>query len=218
MDVSDYYDAVLPYYDASLANRGDLPFWDSIAKQWSVNRTLELGCGTGRVTKVLSRYARVTAVDLLIAMIRHAPKNAERVVADLRCFAFATSFDLIILADDPLSHVTSTSDRSRAMKLIREHLAPHGRVVLEGLFHPRDAAGEKWEACGDALWRVTYRYGEDDISTILRSWTRDDLDQMRESGLEIETIWGDFDRRPFDDQSPRIVIVAHDARTSIRPF
>src|SRR5438045_3123733 len=106
MDVSDYYDAVLPYYDASLANRGDLPFWDSIAKQWSVNRTLELGCGTGRITKVLSRYARVTAVDLLMAMIRHVPKKAERVVADLRCFAFATSFDLIILADDPLSHVT----------------------------------------------------------------------------------------------------------------
>ena len=58
-----YYAAILPHYDASLEDRGDLPFWESMATRWNSKRILELGCGTGRVTKVLARRATVTAVE-----------------------------------------------------------------------------------------------------------------------------------------------------------
>ena len=85
-----YYDAILPFYDESLADRGDLPFWEAMAK--GSKRILELGCGTGRVTEVLVRHAEVTAVDLLVEMLRRASRRAPRahlVEADLRQFAFA---------------------------------------------------------------------------------------------------------------------------------
>lgn len=103
-----YYVAMLPFYDAASEDRGDLSFWQSMASRWGSKRILELGCGTGRVTQVLSSHARVTAVDLLVEMLLRVPQRAPEammVAADLRDLAFAARFDLVVLADDPLAHL-----------------------------------------------------------------------------------------------------------------
>jgi SAM-dependent methyltransferase len=229
-----YYVAMLPYYDAALEGRGDLPFWKSIARRWASKRILELGCGTGRVTQVLGDHARVTAVDLLIELLRRVPQkapDATLVVADLRCFAFAEPFDLVVLADDPLAHVTSTDERTQAMRLIAEHLAPEGRLVIEGLYRARReplhvpmremhrqgeavlTIEETWRPAPDpSTWMATYRYRQGsssvEVESVQRSWSREEVDRLPDHGLEIESVWGDFDESPFADDSPRIVIVA----------
>lgn len=230
----DYYAATLPYYDAALEGRGDLPFWHSIARRWGSRRILELGCGTGRVTSVVCTYTPTTAVDLLIEMLRHARRRAPRahfVVADLREFAFASAFDLVVLADDPIAHLTSSDDRMNVLQRIADHLTLDGRVVLEGLYRapgetplalPRDVVrdGEKqftvaelWEPAGaSALWNVTYRYEKEgevtEVATLLRSWTVEEAGRLQNAGLQVEALWGDFDERPFSPDAPRIVIVA----------
>jgi len=229
-----YYVAMLPYYDAAVEDRGDLPFWESIAKRWDSKRILELGCGTGRVTEVLGRRARVIAVDLLVEMVRHVPRRAPHamlVVADLRSFAFTAPFDLVVLADDPLAHVTSTDERTKAMVLIAEHLAPEGRLVIEGLYRPRRnplpvpmreihreggemfTVEEMWRpAAEDSVWNATYRYAQGssivEVESIQRSWSRDEVDHLPDHGLTVESVWGDFDETPLEEDSLRIVIVA----------
>ena len=215
-----YYRTVLPHYESALEDRGDLRFWESMARRWSARSILELGCGTGRVTEVLTADAAVVAVDVLVEMIdRAAPRapKARFVAADIRRFAFRSRFDLVVLADDPMSHLVSTDDRARVIELIREHLAPDGRVVLEGLYRPAREATvvrardveERWEPVGsESLWRATYRYDDAEATTLLRSWTLEEVDRFRLAGLEIEALWGDFDERPFESTSPRIVIVA----------
>src|SRR5258708_11883274 len=152
-EIRRYYQAILPFYDDSLADRGDLPFWETMATRWGATRILELGCGTGRVSEVLCRHAPVTAVDLLIEMLSRVARRAPRaqlVAADLRRFAFAAKFDLIVLADDPMAHLTSLDDRAHVMRLIADHLTPGGRVILEGLYRhaPRETAGESWTSTG----------------------------------------------------------------------
>lgn len=216
-----YYRETLPYYDAALADRGDLPFWEALAKRWSSKQVLELGCGTGRVTEVLSRHASVTAVDLLIELLPHGSHRARFVAADIRRFAFLKAFDLIVLASDPMAHMTSTADRRQAMRLIADHLAPGGRVVVEGLFNPSDSVRrvgtleieERWErGRQQSIWTVAYRYtlgsSMKEVTSTVRSWTRDEVLALRDSGLEAESIWGDFDERPLSDQSKRIVFLA----------
>src|SRR5437899_11429486 len=99
-EIRRYYQAILPFYDDSLADRGDLPFWETMATRWGATRILELGCGTGRVTEALRRHAEVVAVDLLIAMLSRAARRAPRaqhVAADLRRFASAAKFHLNVL-------------------------------------------------------------------------------------------------------------------------
>ncbi len=229
-----YYRTVLPYYESALEDRGDLRFWESMAQRWSARSILELGCGTGRVTEVLTAGASVIAVDVLVEMLDHAARKAPKarlVAADFRRLALRSQFNLVVLANDPMAHLTSTRDRTRVIESIREHLAADGRVVLEGLYRPRREATvvaprrvspdarrqftveERWEPVGsESLWRATYRYddgfGGVQATSLLRSWTREDIDRVRHAGLEIEALWGDFDERPFENASPRIVIVA----------
>jgi SAM-dependent methyltransferase len=221
-----YYRTVLPYYDSALEERGDLPFWESMARRWSARSILELGCGTGRVTEVLTARAAVIAVDVLLEMLDHAARKAPKarlVAADVRRFSLRRQFDLVVLADDPMAHLTSTDDRTRVIESIRDHLAADGRVVLEGLYRPRREATvvgtqERWEPIGrESLWQVTYRYDDVQATTVVRSWTREEIDRLRLAGLEIEAMWGDFDERPFENASDRVVIVArrHDALDSV---
>ena len=226
--IGAYYRAVLPFYDASLADRGDLSFWESVARRWGAKRILELGCGTGRVTEVLRRAASVTGADLLIEMLARAKRRvrgADFVVADVRTFVFSSRFDLIVLADDPMAHVVSTEERTHVIQRIAEHLMPDGHVVLEGLYRPprtttrrwtTKAANftldESWEPAGDSTWNATYRYKEGpkvtEAKSVVRSWTRDEVARFGDAALHVEHLWGDFDESPFLEQSERIVIVA----------
>ena len=228
-----YYHAILPYYDAELEDRGDLRFWRSISRRWNSKRILELGCGTGRVTAVLCETAPTTAVDLLWEMLVRAKQHAPRarlVATDLRDCTFSSKFDLVILADDPIAHLTSSDDRLAAMSQIASHLEPEGHVVLDGLYRApgahaspptRNARGpggpftvtESWEpASGAAIWEVKYRYRRGsavtEVVSTVRSWTMEEIDGLADAGLQVEALWGDFDERPFSPAAPRIVIVA----------
>ena len=207
-EVRRYYDAILPFYDESLADRGDLPFWESMAT--GSRRILELGCGTGRVTEVLVKHASVTAVDLLFEMLRRAFQKAHAaqfVAADLRQFAFRERFDLIVLADDPMAHLISIDDRARVLRLIADHLTPDGRVVIEGLYRQAGSAPgveESWTATNDpSVWNVRYRYPSVEVVTVMRSWSLEEI-----AALRVEHLWGDFDASPFSEDSKRMIIVA----------
>ncbi|MEA2339509.1 MAG: hypothetical protein QOE82_3516 [Thermoanaerobaculia bacterium] len=211
-EVRRYYDAILPFYDESLADRGDLPFWESMATRWGSKRILELGCGTGRLTEVLVKHAEVTAVDLLVEMLRRASKKARRVVADLRRFAFRERFDLIVLADDPMAHLISIDDRANALRLIVEHLTPNGRVVIEGLYRSADctSAEETWSATGEpSVWNARYRYANGvEVATVMRSWSLEEVRGFAAMGLRVESVWGDFDESAFSETASRMIIVA----------
>jgi SAM-dependent methyltransferase len=228
--IGAYYRTILPFYDSSLADRGDLPFWESLPRRWGAQRILELGCGTGRVTRVLSHAATVTAADLLVEMLERARQAAPRahlVAADLRTFAFTSPFDLIVLADDPMAHLISPEERWAVMQRIADHLTPGGRLVLEGLHRPsrstperavrRDGATpfaveESWQPLSASVWNATYRFKSEssiiEAESLMRSWTFEEARRFEEAGLHIEHLWGDFDGRPFGDDSDRIIVVA----------
>jgi hypothetical protein len=170
----------------------------------------------------------VTAIDLVVEMLLRASRKAPAahlIAADLRRFGLRAPFDLIVLADDPMAHLTSMEDRARVMSLIAGHLTHQGRVVYEGLYRrpgaPRMTARrmgtltveELWTPTAEAsVWTAEYRYGQGtsfvEIRSVMRSWSLAELDLLAEAGLVIENVWGDFDESPFSEASPRIIIVA----------
>jgi SAM-dependent methyltransferase len=147
-EVEEYYRTIAPFYDAELADRDDLGFWRLVGERHGRGRVLELGSGSGRVTEALAATARkLVGVDLSpellrLAQPRLAPWPRARLVqADMLALPFREPFDLIVAANDPLSHLVEAADRDRALRVVARHLAPDGRFVLDALwFAPAEAA------------------------------------------------------------------------------
>jgi len=172
------------------------------------------GLGGATVRRLHADGAAVVILDLPSspgeALAAELGERARFVATDLRQFELASTFDLIVLADDPMAHLLSDDDRAKVSRLITDHLAPGGRVVIEGLYRhkPVQTAAESWTPTGvPFVWRARYRYENAEVTARLRSWSRQEVELLPDAGIRIESIWGDFDERPFRDDSERMILV-----------
>jgi SAM-dependent methyltransferase len=147
-EVEAYYRTIAQFYDAEQASRDDLELWRSVGEQWRGARILELGAGSGRVTVVLAPLAHsLVGIDLSPELLRLAQArldgwpHAHLLQADMRAPPVRRPFDLIVAANDPLSHLVDPTDRDRVLSTVARLLAPGGRFVLDALWlAPGEAA------------------------------------------------------------------------------
>lgn len=236
--LNSYYRRVLPFYEVENEARNDLEFWRRLVAEQKPDCVLELGAGTGRVTAALSEFAPVVALDLSPEMLKRASARlrglcakaifpTQLIVADMRSFAFARRFDLIVASNDPFSHMIRLRERETALRQITNHLGPCGRLVFEGLYRPERkimevperlvnglSVRETWKPFGsNDCWRSHYHYQRGsqqvDARFVARAWNPAELKtQLASCGLRVREIWGDFDRRPFASDAQRIIVVA----------
>ncbi len=249
--VRKYYETILPFYEKESASisRSHSDFWRGLARDWRPGRILDLGAGLGRITCALARHAPTIGTDISLKMLQSAvlhrpPRSRARfVAADLRRAALAAPFDLIVASSDPFCHLTSATDRRRALRAVAIQLSERGHFVLEGLYRRREiyeppprrirhAGGilsitERWRPVGSRqLWHARYRdrdrrsTGEEsevEASFVARAWDPADVrDFFASCGLSVEKLWGDFDRRPFRIGARRLIAVAVAADTPRR--
>ena len=129
------------YYDLDLvSDPGDLPFYLDLAAS-SGGKVLELAAGSGRVAVPLAAAGHdVTAVDNEAAMLDRARTSWTRanqgngslalIEHDLTTLNLSARFDLVILALNSLLLLDHTA-QERALKVMRAHLAPKGRAVVD---------------------------------------------------------------------------------------
>lgn len=118
---------------AEVARRGDedVRWLTDLAGTGAV---LELACGTGRLAAPLAGAgATVVGLDLDGEMLRAAARHRalHLVRADMRRFAFAASFDVVVLAYNALQLLLDENDRLACLRCAAAHLAPAGVVALE---------------------------------------------------------------------------------------
>jgi len=91
---------------------------------------LELGCGTGRVTRPLVALGHeVVAVDESPEMLAHV-RDAETVCARIEGLSLGRRFDAVLLA----SHLINVADepiRNALLAACREHVADGGCVIVQ---------------------------------------------------------------------------------------
>lgn len=105
---------------------------------------LELGCGTGRITRGLLALGHpVTGVDFSAEMLARMPDGARKVLNDIATLRLDERFDVVVLASNM---VTGPREQTLAfLRTARAHLDPGGLVVIERL-HPRWASMEALES------------------------------------------------------------------------
>ena len=96
---------------------------------------LELGCGTGRVTKGLAEIGyEVTAVDESAAMLA-AVDGARKVLSPIEDLTLKKVFDIVFLSSF-LVHAPDVAVRRRMLEVCRRHVEYDGTVVIQ-----REGAG-----------------------------------------------------------------------------
>ncbi|HUT04180.1 MAG TPA: class I SAM-dependent methyltransferase [bacterium] len=149
--LSEYYDLVPGY-----AKRADRNFYVDAARLAS-GKTLELGCGTGRILIPTAQAGcEIVGLDISESMLATCRKNlleqpddvqkrVTTVQRDMTNFDLKERFSLITAPFRSFSHLIPVKEQLFCLDCVRRHLLPGGRFSLE-LFqtHPQRINNPKY--------------------------------------------------------------------------
>lgn len=122
-------------YDVEMASfTEDLPFY--LQHSHPEGNTLELGCGTGRLTRELARTGhRLTAVDISFPMVQKAAAtsldNIRYVCGDMTNISFCHKFDTVIIPYNTLNLLRDSAQIANCFSFCHQVLKPHGRLLFQ---------------------------------------------------------------------------------------
>ncbi len=223
------YDAFAQIYDAWSAHMTeDVAFYVSLARE-ADGPIVELAVGNGRVAIPVAQAteARVIGIDSSAAMLAQARERAAAAgveldlrEGDMRDLALEEPAALITCPFRALLHLPTWADRRRVFERVAASLVPGGRFAWNAfVFDPHIAAANDgvWSEQGGVRHRVDHVPADNRIDITLESgarislwWaTRGEWEGLIDvAGLEVEALYGGFEREPFDEGAREFVWVA----------
>ena len=222
------YDPFAPIYDDWSAHMTeDVPHYVALARE-TEGPLVELAVGNGRVAIPVARDTgrRVLGIDASPAMLEAARSRAEAAgvelelrLGDMRELELEEPAGLVYVPFRSLLHLPTWADRRRVFERVHASLRPGGRFAWNAfVFDPKIASrldGE-WQEQNGVRHRVDQAKHDNRIDVTLESgdtislwWlNRSEWEGLIEvSGFEVEALYGDFDRRPFDETANEFVWV-----------
>jgi SAM-dependent methyltransferase len=198
---------------------------------------LAVGNGRVAIPVARETGRKVVGIDLSRAMLAQAEERAaaagvdlELRQGDMRRLELDEPAGLIYSPFRSLLHMPTWADRRTVFERVAGALAPGGRVAWNAfVFDPLIAARLSAErvgqhAEGSRIWEQV-EYDPTDSRIDITAWVgrpgegerklslwwvgRSEWEGLVDvAGLEVEALYGDFDRRPFDSESREFVWVA----------
>ena len=206
----------------------DVPFYVELAKE-ADGPVVELAVGTGRVAIPVARAIgrRVIGIDLSPAMLAQARDAGEPLLdlrlGDMRELELDEPAAFVYCPFRALLHLPTWADRRRVFERVASSLLPGGRFAWNAFAFDHAIAsrldGQRQEepiphtlryAVGDGRVDIVLESGE--TSSLWWATRNEWLGLLDVAGLELEELYGWFDRRPFDDESREFVFVARKPR------
>ncbi|MFQ5652787.1 MAG: class I SAM-dependent methyltransferase [bacterium] len=228
------YLKVYPHRDEDEA-RKQVAFVEHVLPLHPLHNILDLGCGSGRHALELSRrgYA-VTCLDLSPVLLNLAKqKNPETcclrfVIGDMRHLPFEEAFDSVVSFFTTFGYFETDDENLETLKNIERVLKPGGTFLQDYLnksfviknlvpFDRRTENGH--EIIQERTYNRTGERIEKKITLKERGSVREYFESVRLYTLEemqrlfamthltLEETFGDFDGRPFSEDSPRLILV-----------
>ena len=202
----------------------DVPFYVELAKE-ADGPVVELAVGTGRVAIPVARAIgrEVIGIDSSPAMLAQAGEAGGDLLdlrlADMRELRLDEPAALIYCPYRALLHLPTWADRRVVFERVAANLRAGGRFAwnafafdhaiaarLDGLRQEDPVPHTLRYGVGDGRVDIVLDSGE--TSSLWWATKNEWLGLLDVSGLEVEALYGWFDRRPFDDESREFVWVA----------
>ncbi|PTI99924.1 SAM-dependent methyltransferase [Staphylococcus simulans] len=232
------YEGFSQYYDELTQ---DQPYnqWLEIIRQATSKRTsiLDIGCGTGSLTTLLTDFKSVTGMDLSSDMLAVASQKSDSVrwiEGDMTDFELGQNFDVITILCDSLNYNTDQHDVIETFKHVYRHLNTdgtfifdvHSKFKMNTLFANQTYIDETehiflaWEAIQgdlpDSVWHyMTFFEQQDDGS--YRRFDEEHfqktfseqayIEMLNEVGFSHIHTFYDFDIKNHDEQSDRLFFI-----------
>jgi SAM-dependent methyltransferase len=220
-----YPEAFATDYDRWAADMTeDIPFYVDLAME-ADGPVVELAVGTGRVAIPVARAIgrTVIGVDSSPAMLAQARAAGGDLLdlreGDMRELALEEPAALVYCPYRALLHLPTWADRRLAFERVADALLPGGRFAwnafafdhaiaarLDGARQDDPIPHSLRYAVGDS--RIDIELESGDTSSLWWATRNEWLGLIDVAGLEVEALYGWFDRRPFDDESREQVWVA----------
>ena len=140
---AEFYDIA---YDRILSGE-DIPFYIDYSR-YSNGRTLELGCGTGRVLIPTAQAGYpITGLDLstymldicrkkLSAQTEEVRDRTRLIQASMTDFNTGETYSLVTIPFRAFQHLISTEDQRNCLQCVHNHLESGGKLVID-VFSPK---------------------------------------------------------------------------------
>ena len=222
------YVALYPHRDAAEAEHA-VEMIESYADAARGSRVLDLACGGGRHSRLLSQRWRTTGLDLspsLLGLARKQAPHAEFVRGDMRVLPFRRgTFSMVVnlftsfgYFEDDRSHLRVIEEVGRVTagrgvfvldflntEHIRDTLVPYDEKVIGGT-----VVEQRREISEDGRYvtkRICIRDSSREFTERVRLFEKDELSRMMErSGFRVTSVFGSYDGRPLADDSPRVIL------------
>jgi SAM-dependent methyltransferase len=226
------YDAFAAVYDDWASHMTeDVDFYVGLARE-AEGPIVELAVGNGRVAIPVAAATdkRVIGIDSSSAMLAQARERAAEAgvelglrEGDMRELELEEPAALIYCPFRGLLHLPTWADRRRLFERVAGSLLPGGRFAWNAfVFNPHIAAANDgvWDEQAGIRHRVDHAPPDNRIDITLESgaslslwWTtRSEWEGLIDvAGLDVEALYGWFDRRPFDETSEEYVWVTRKA-------
>jgi SAM-dependent methyltransferase len=215
------------YDEWSAGMTEDVPFYVALARE-SDGPIVELAVGNGRVAiPVAEATGRpVLGIDTSPAMLAQARERAEAAgvelvlrEGDMRDLELDEPAGFVYCPFRGLLHVPTWPDRRRVFERVVASLRPGGRFAwnafafdhavasrLDGSHQDEPVPHSLRYDVGDNRIDITHDDGGG-TSSLWWATKNEWLGLIDVAGLEVEALYGDFDRRPFEEESREYVWV-----------
>jgi SAM-dependent methyltransferase len=147
--MSDHYNQpeLADLYDDENAWDASADFYLDLARRLGARSLLDIGCGTGTVTRGIAAATGCSAVGLdpaapmlAVARRKSAAEAIDWIEGDARSTRLGRAFDLIIMTGHAFQGLVSAEDQAALLATIAAHLNPDGRFA----FDTRNPAAREW--------------------------------------------------------------------------
>jgi ubiquinone/menaquinone biosynthesis C-methylase UbiE len=214
------------YDEWSAAMTEDVPFYVELARE-TEGALVELAVGNGRVAIPIAQATGrpVLGIDTSPAMLAQARERAaaagvelELRLGDMRELALDEPAGLVYCPFRGLLHLPTWADRRQTFERVAAALQPGGRFAWNAFAFDHSIAARLDGTHQDEPVPHTLRYAVGDnridialddggVSSLWWATKNEWLGLVDVAGLELDALYGDFDRSPVGDESREYVFV-----------